>query len=75
MDHIEELKLTKRRLLEDIQTLEKAADDNAIKAENARHITLIIKSNSLRKSAKEKREELDKLDKEVGQKLIDIKNS
>ena len=75
MDHIEELKLKKRRLLGDIQTLEKAADDNAIKAENTRYITLIIKSNSLRKSAKEKREELDKLDKEIEQKLIDIKNS
>lgn len=58
MDLITELKQKKRRLEIDIDSLTKSADEYADKAESTGHLTWITKSNSMRRTAKEKRSEL-----------------
>lgn len=45
--------------------LEKAADEYAEKAESTGKLTFITKSNSLRRTAKEKRVSLQDLDKHI----------
>ena len=48
------LKGKKIRLTDDINTLETSADKFALKAESTGNLTLIVKSNSLRKGPKDK---------------------
>jgi isocitrate/isopropylmalate dehydrogenase len=56
---------SKRRLETDFLSLEKDADKLAEQAENTSKLTLIAKSNALRRSAKTKREEVKKIDEEI----------
>ena len=55
----------KRRLCEDVKTLEKGADDLAEQAEKKQDLSLIVKSNSFRQSAKRKKEELAIVEGEI----------
>ena len=66
-DEVEEIRTKKKRILADIESLNKTADKLAEKAERTGQIPLITQSNSLRKTAKAKDVEL----KDLGQKLED----
>ncbi|KAF4114245.1 hypothetical protein G5714_004468 [Onychostoma macrolepis] len=61
LDEIEELKMKKKRLKDDTDALETSADKLAFEAEKTGKLTLIAKSNSLRKGAKEKKAESGKI--------------
>ena len=64
-DEIEELKNKKRCLEKDIKALIKSADEFAQKAEENNDLSSICKSNSLRRSAKEKEEKLFEITKTI----------
>ena len=53
LDEIEELKEKKKRMKLDVDSLVKSADDLSIKAEETGQLTLVTKSNALRKAAKD----------------------
>ncbi len=57
----------------DICALEKSADEYADKAESLGKLTLITKSNSFRCTAKEKKTSLLKIEKQIDEKLTEIK--
>lgn len=54
--------------------MEKAADEYATKAETTSQLTFIAKSNSLRRSAKEKMASLVDIEKQIDDKLKEMKN-
>lgn len=54
IDELHELKKKRARVEADAKALEKAADEYASEAEATSKLVLISKSNSLRRSAKEK---------------------
>jgi len=58
---LEQLKTKKRRLQKDAEALEKEADDLAAKAEQKHDFMCITKSNSLRKTAKQKLVDIQEL--------------
>jgi len=60
-EELEQLKTRKRRLQTDAEALEKEADDLAEKAEQKRDFMCITKSNSLRKTAKQKLVDIEAL--------------
>ena len=68
--------LKKRKLAveTDIQSLTKDADDLADKAEKQHKVTLITKSNAMRRAAKDKSAELAVLCQELDSKLLELKN-
>lgn len=74
LDEIEELKEKKRRMNEDIDSLIKSADNLSEKAESTRDISFVTQSNSLRKTSKEKAEELKNLEKKMEEKLQALKS-
>ena len=74
VDEIEELKQKKQRLHKDADVLLKSADDLADKAEKSHSVTLITKSNSLRRAAKEKSAEIEVVEKQLDAKLLELKN-
>ena len=77
VDEIEELKQKKQRLHKDADVLLKSADDLADKAEKSHYshsVTLITKSNSLRRAAKEKSAEIEVVEKQLDAKLLELKN-
>ena len=51
---IDDLKVKRRRLQEDIDELLKCVDDFSVRAEVSRYFSYVSKSNAMRKSAKEK---------------------
>lgn len=57
----------------DICALEKSADEYAEKAESSGNLTLISKSNSFRHTAKEKKASLLKIEKQIDEKLSEMK--
>lgn len=69
----DELKRKKARIHQDITALEKSTDEYAYKAENTGNITFVTKSNSLRRTAKEKKVSLQDLDKEIDNQLLEMK--
>lgn len=72
-DELHDLK-KKRAIVEaDICALEKSADEYAEKAETTSKLTFIAKSNSFRRTAKEKKESLLKIEKEIDEKLAEMK--
>jgi len=73
-DEIEELKNKKRCLRKDVDAMTSSADEYAEKAEKTHQLTWIAKSNSLRRSAKEKTEELKAVDEQLDEKLLQLKN-
>ena len=73
-DEIEELKKKKRHLEKDVNAMTSSADEYAEKAEKTHQLTWIAKSNSLRRSAKEKTTELKAVDELLDEKLLQLKN-
>ncbi|KAL2094403.1 hypothetical protein ACEWY4_009122 [Coilia grayii] len=72
-DELDELKKKRNRVKEDIGALEKSADDFADKAESTGNLTFIAKSNSLRRTAKDKRASLEEIEKKIDQKVAEMK--
>ena len=75
LDELNALKEKKKCLETDIAALVKSADSFALKAEDTRNITFIAKSNSLRKSSKDKSGELTKVMKAIEEKQDSIRNN
>lgn len=74
MDELGELKKKRARVEADAKAMEKAADEYATKAETTSQLTFIAKSNSLRRSAKEKMASLVDIEKQIDDKLKEMKN-
>ena len=74
-DEIDELQNKKRCLQTDIDSLTTSADEYAEKAEQTHQVSWITKSNSFRRSAKEKRAEVTVVEEQLKQKLQELKNS
>ena len=72
---INELKKLKRRLRDAIKVLSEEADELCLKAEKQRKVEHIIKSNSLRASAKQKQEELVKIENDIAAKAKLLANT
>ncbi|KAJ8356663.1 hypothetical protein SKAU_G00194570 [Synaphobranchus kaupii] len=72
-DELDELKKKRARVENDIGALEKSADEYADKAESTGKLTFITKSNSLRRTAKEKKASLQDLEKQIDEKLAEMK--
>jgi hypothetical protein len=66
---------TGRRLQNDVDALVVSADKLAEKAEQSHSVTCISKSNSFRRSAKEKTAEIQVLELQLEQKLQHLKDS
>ena len=62
MAEIKELKHAKKRLETEANALQTDADELALKAESSRKLLLMAKSNSCRRSAKEKFLKMNELD-------------
>ena len=75
LEEISTLKEKKRRLESDFEALKRSADDHAEKAESSGKLTLIAKSNGMRRTAREKDEQIKSLEGEIEQKLQDVKSS
>jgi hypothetical protein len=75
MDDIVEIKAKKKRLEDDIEALTKSAEEYADKAESKGKVTLITKSNALRRSAKEKIETLGTIEKEIEEKMKQLQDT
>lgn len=75
LDELEELKAKRARLQKDIKCLTQSADEFADKAESTGQITLITKSNSLRRTAKEKTSQVEKVEKDINKKLNSLRSS
>ena len=73
-DEINKLKTKKRRLHADELSLEESANKAALKAEKNGNLTLIAKSNSLCRSAKEKKDMLKQVEQKLNEKLPELKN-
>lgn len=73
LDELELLKAKKRRIEKDIEELERSADKYSEKAEACSQLTFVAKSNSLRRTAKQKREELSTLITEIDEKVNELK--
>jgi len=74
-DEIDELQNKIRCLQTDIDSLTTSADEYAEKAEHSHQVSWITKSNSFRRSAKEKRAEVTVVEEQLKQKLQELKNS
>jgi hypothetical protein len=68
------LKAKKQRLVCDIESLKEFADSFADQAEKNGDLTLIAKSNSMRRSATEKKKELNIIDNCIAAKTLVNKN-
>ena len=74
LDEIEELKEKKKRMKLDIDSLVKSADDFSVKAEETGQMTLVTKSNALRKAAKDKTLQLQDVEDKLNGKLEALKH-
>ncbi|KAA0708129.1 hypothetical protein E1301_Tti023431 [Triplophysa tibetana] len=72
-DDLEDLKKKRARMEADICALQKSADEYAEKAESSNNLTFITKSNSFRRTAKEKKTSLQKIGKQIDEKLAEMK--
>lgn len=74
LDDIEELKRKKKRFELEAKTMEKEADELALKAKSSGKLVLVAKSNSLRRSAKEKLTDIEQLIDQLENKLQELKS-
>jgi len=74
MEEIDVLKKKKRQFETDVQALLKSAAEFADRAEDSRNLTWITKSNSLRRTAKEKMEALKDIEEQLNGMLEQLKN-
>lgn len=72
-DELHDLKKKRATIEADICALEKSADEYAEKAETTNKLTFIAKSNSFWRTAKEKKESLLKIEKQIDEKLAEMK--
>lgn len=75
LEEISNLEEKKRRLDSDFEALKRSADDYAEKAESIGKLTLIAKSDGMRRTAREKEEQIKSGEGEIEQKLQDVKSS
>lgn len=75
MDEITEIQAQKKRMEEDIRVLLESADETAEKAELQGELGLISKSNGLRRAAKEMERSLETLEKQLTDKLKEMKDA
>ena len=73
VDEIEELKKKRARLEHDKEAMLKSADELCEQAEVNRKMTLVVQANSMRKTAKEKAVSVDKINKELDERLKELK--
>lgn len=73
LEEIEEIKKKKRRLDSDIKNLNDTADQLLQKAENEGNLRHLTQANSLRRTAKDKMEELTQVDISLNEKLKKLK--
>ena len=73
LDEIDEMKTKKKRIKTDIDSLNASADQFAEKAETTGNLTLITKSNSMRRTMKEKTVELQDLERSLDEKVQSLK--
>ena len=69
-DELDDLKSKSKKLQIDKDSLTAAADDFADQAEKQHKLTLIAKSNAMRKSAREKEAELNAVEQQLQDKLL-----
>jgi len=67
--------IKKRCLHTDIDSLTASADEYAEKAEQTHQVSWLTKSNSFRRSAKEKSTEMTAVEEQLKQQLQDVKSS
>ena len=67
-------KKKKRRLQTDGEALEKKADDLALEAETKRKVEILVQSNTLRKESRKKKNEAETVDKQLDDKLKNLKD-
>lgn len=72
-DELDDLKKKRTRMEADISALQKSADEYAEKAEATSKLTFITKSNSFRRTAKEKKVSLLEIEKQVDAKLEEMR--
>lgn len=75
LEEISSLKAKKRRLESNFEALKRSVDDYGEKAESKGKLTLIAKSNGMRRSARQKAEQIKSLEGEIVQKLQEVKSS
>jgi len=73
LDEIEELKEKKKKMKLDIASLVQSADDLGVEAEETGKLTLLTKSNALRKAAKEKTLQMQDIEGKLNKKLETLK--
>ena len=73
LEEIDEIKKKKRRVDTDIKSLNETADELCLKAESTGKLTFVTQANSLRKTAKDKIQELNDLDASLNSKLEKLK--
>jgi len=74
-DEIDELQKKKRCLHTDIDSLTTSAGEYAEKAQQTHRVSWITKSNSFRRSAKEKSAEVTAVEEQLKQKPQELKNN
>jgi len=73
-DEIQSLKRRKLELSTDIDSLTTSADQLAEKAESSHDMSILVKSNAMRKACKEQTAEMTELDKQLSDKLLEQKD-
>jgi len=73
LEEIDEIKKKKRRVDSDIKSLNETADELCLKAESTGKLTFVTQANSVRKTAKDKIQELTDLDTSLNSKLEKLK--
>ena len=68
-EEIDEIKKKKRKMDTDIKSLNETADELCLKAESTGKLIFVTQANSLRKTAKEKFQELTDLNASLNSKL------
>lgn len=74
-DEVESLKKKKVAYEKDVESLTTDVDNLALRAEKEVNVSLITKSNAMRRAAKEKTEELELVIQQLDVKLLELKNS
>lgn len=74
LDEIDELKKKKRRTESDMADLHSTADKLSEKAESTGKMTFVTQANSLRRTAKDKKDVIGKLERELTGKLEELKD-
>jgi len=74
-DELDDLK-KKRKMVEDqVKSLQKSADEFAEKAETKGNLNWIVKSNSLRRTAKDKMESIKEINTQIDEVLLKLKSN